>query len=329
MDPIKNGDKIFKQVSESVNWTESSSLNDAYEILKKLIIATKGLVIVDFLDSGNWDCLDGIDIDEENNLLYIHWRDYRSKQESSLEKDMRMLAFPASLTSSLIKFKELRILNTKRFPIFLIRGFALKDKEIKKILNKGSTEYNLFDNKDNFSKLAIRKINNQFEKYTCLNTPIFSMLIIPKNSGISSFDSKKALLSYNLSDALSRLDKVRNELEDESLSDEDIICEKSNSIRRIFEYVLKVELCYRYRQISVKKDYSDLMLGDLKKLVSPFREDSINDFLTRITIWTNELSHESGKPIRREKAVAVNYMTILYTQLLSSEIDLNAFPHWE
>ena len=197
---------------------------------------------------------------------------------------MRMLAFPASLYSSLIKFKELRILHTKRFPAFLIRGFALKDKEIKKILNKDSTEYNLFDNKDNFSKLAVRKINSQFETYTCLNTPIFSMLIIPKNCGLSSFDSKKALFSYNLADAITRLNKVKNELENENLDDEDIICEKSNSIRRIFEYILKVELCYKYRQLSVKKDYSDLMLGDLMKLIKPFREESINDFLTRITV---------------------------------------------
>jgi hypothetical protein len=329
MDALKEGDKIFTEIAESVGWSETKSLKEASEFLKKLMAATNGLVIVDFLDSGNWDCIEGIETIDDSGYLLIHWRDYRNSHENPLDKEMRMLAFPASLYSSLIKFKELRIVKTRSFPVFLLRGYALKDKEINIFLSKGSSEFKIFDYKDNFSKLAVRKIDGKFESYTCLNTPIFSMIIIPKNCGSSAFASKKALLSYNLKDALLRLNRVKDELEKEDLVDEDIICEKSNSVRRIFEYVLKVELCYRYRQVSVKSDYSDLLLGDLMKLVKPFKEESVKDFLTRITVWSNELSHESGKPIKREKAVAISYMTILYTQLLESEMNLHPFPHVE
>jgi len=326
MRALKEGDKIFREVAETVTWTETQSLDQAKQLLDKLRVETEGLVIVDFLDAGNWDCIDGIEADNENGFLKIHWRDYRNANESVEDKEMRMMAFPASLTSLLIKFKELRIVKTKNYPVFILRGFALKDKEIKTYLGKDSTEFKIFDNKDNFSKLAVRKIDGQFETYNCINTPIFSMIIIPKNTGASAFSSKKALLSYNLTDSINRLNKVKDELEKEDLVDEDVICEKANSVRRIFEYVLKVELCYRYRQLSVKKDYSDLMLGDLMNLVKPYRDESINDFLRQITMWSNELSHESGKPIKREKALALGYMTILYTNLLKSEMSLKPHP---
>ncbi len=327
MDAIKNGDKIFSEVAASVEWTSTTSIKEVSTFLNKLLIETKGLVIVDFLDSSNWDNITSIEVIEDKGVLFIHWRDYRNIKESKEEQEMRMLAFPASLYSSLIKFKELRIVKTKNFPVFILRGHALKDKEIKGILQPGSSEYLLLDNQDNFSKMAVRKINDQFETYLCLNTPIFSMLINPKNSGYSAFNSKQILYYYNLSDSLLRLNKVKEELEKEELTDEDIICEKANTVRRILEYVLKVELCYRYRQINVKKDYSDLLLGDLMKLIRPFRETAMNDFLTHITIWLNELSHESGKPIKKEKATATTYMTILYTQLLQSEIKLFPYPH--
>jgi len=326
---IKEGDKIFTKVAKSVNWTETQSLEQASQLLEKLRIDTEGLVIVDFLDAANWDCMDGIEADIENGFLKIHWHDYRKSKETAQDKEIRMLAFPASLSSLLIKFKELRIVNTEKYPVFILRGYALKDKEIKTYLDKDSAEFKIFDNYNNFSKLAVRKIKSQFETYSCLNTPIFSMIIIPKNSGASAFCSKKALLSYNLTDSIIRLTKVKDELEKEDLVDEDVICEKANSVRRIFEYVLKVELCYRYRQLSVKKDYSDLMLRDLMSLVKPFNEEYINNFLKQITVWSNELSHESGKPIKRNKAKALSNMTILYTILLKSKMSLKPHPDSE
>jgi hypothetical protein len=222
----------------------------------------------------------------------------------------------------------LRIIPTKQFPLILLRGYAIKDKEIKNIF-RGASELKILDNKDNFSKRVIFKKDNHWQVLDCLNTPIFSVIIIPKNCGASSSDSKKVLYSYNLHESLVRLNKIKNELENEELKDTDIICEKSNSVRRVFEYVLKVECCYRYRQINAKKDYSDLMLGDLIGLIKEFREDHLREILNKITIWSNELSHESGKPITKEKALLLVFLTISYTALLRAEIKLKPYPHLE
>lgn len=326
MRALIEGHKIFEEVAKSVNWTETKSILEATELLETLKKKTNGLVIVDFLDAVNWDCIDGIEADIENGFLMIHWHDYRKTFENDSDKELRMLAFPASLYSLLIKFKELRIVKTKNSPVFLLRGFALKDKEIRSYLGNDNPDFKVLDNNDNFSKMAIRKVDSQFETYDCLNTPIFSMIILPRNIAGTAYDSKIALLTYNLKDSLFRLNKVQKELDREDLIDEDLICEKANSVRRIFEFVLKVELCYRYRQLSVKKDYSELMLGDLMNLVKPYNEGSINDMLKSITIWSNELSHESGKPISREKALAVNIMAIVYANMVKSTVVLVPNP---
>lgn len=326
MDAISQGNEIFTEVANSVDWDRTNSLEEASDLLKLLVKRTRGLVIVDFLDTGCWDSIQSVEYSKEHDALFLNWHDYRNVEESQEEKEMRTLAFPAQLYSLMLKFKELRIVKTKNFPVFMIRGYAIKDKEIKKILNNDSEDFKLLNHKDNFSKEFIKKTNGTLETYMCLNTPIFSMIILPKSANISRLGSKKALFSYNLADSIRRLEKVNDELEKESLKDEDIICEKANTVRRIFEYVLKVELCYRYQQVSVKSDYSDLLLGDLMKLVKPLNKETTNDLLTKITVGTNELSHESGKPISREKASAVSYMTILYTKLIQSEIKLNPYP---
>jgi len=326
MDPIKEGVKIFKDVVEKVGIEHTRDIKEAKRFLDALVDATRGLVIVDFLDARNWDKIEKIEILEKEGYLFFHWHDYRTIEEHPDDKMMRQMVFPGNLYSALIHFNELRIVPTDYFPLILLRGHAIKDKEVKKLF-PDALEFAIRDDEDNFSKKAIVKRAHGWELYDCLNTPIFSVIIIPKNCGASSGDSKDVLYSYNLHDALSRLDKVKTELEQENLTDPDVICEKANTVRRIFEYVLKVECCYRYRQISVKKDYSDLLLGDLIGLIKEFREDYIKDMLTKIVIWANELSHDSGKPIRREKASLLTLMAMTYTDLLKQEIKLNPYPH--
>jgi len=320
MDTMKESDKIFAKVAESVEWTETQSIEQATELLKKLRNDTNGLVIVDFLDSECYDCIGGVESD--NGFLKILWKDF-----GTANGEGKKCSEGLSLNSTLIKFKELRIEKTQRFPVFILRGYALKDKEIKKYLEKDSTEFKIYDFQDNFSKMVMRKINGLYETYRCLNTPIFSMIIIPKNGNISSSSSKKRLFYYNLSDSIVRLNKVKGELENEELVDADLICEKANSIRRILEYLLKVELCYRSSKLNVKKDYSMLMLGELTSLIKPFINETINDLLRQIVVLSNELSHESGKPIKRETVLALSQMTIFYADRLQSIINRN--PYYE
>lgn len=329
MDPITQGREIFKLEAQKVSWKETKSITEAKAFLKSLYSATNGNVIVDFLDSASWDRFEGIEINEEKNYLYMHWHDYRDKKEAEDEKRLRQLGFPANLYSLFLHFKELRIVETRNFPAIFIRGHALKDKEIKSELTKDVDDFEIFDDKNNFSKLLIRKKGSSLESFDCFNTPIFSIVIIPKNSGVSAYGSKKALFSYNLADASNRLKKVFNFFETDKTIDEDTFCEKANTVRRIFEYVLKVECCYRYRQINIKKDYSELMLGDLIKLVKDNKEEAILGVLNKIVVWSNELSHESGKPIKKEKAHILASLALMYTEYLKSEINLRPNPDSE
>lgn len=327
MDPIKNGNEIFLNVAKSFSFEQTNDISEAKKFLDLLLKETKGLVIVDFLDAGNWDRLDGVFVDEENKLLFLNWHDYRGKKESEHEKEMRQIVFPANLYSCYLHFNELRIVKTKLFPLILFRGYAIKEKEIKKHLQLSNTEYEIEKKGNNFSTRIIRKKNEEWEIYDCLDTPIFSLIIIPKNIRFSSTDSKKILFSYNLYDALVRFERIEKEIKRIQEEDKDKICEMANTARRIFEYVLKVECCYRYRQFELKKDYSDLMLGDLIKLIKEFREEPIYELLKMITLQSNELSHDTGKPITLDKAKNMIRLAIIYTKLLESEI--NKKPHPE
>jgi hypothetical protein len=328
MNPITEGDKIFKKVVEPITWSNTKNISEAKKLLESLIAETKGLIITDFIDSDNWDKIDGIEINEEKNILFLHWHDYREKQEDEHRKMVRRMVFPAELTSCFLHFNELRIVHTKAFPLIFLRGYAIKDKEIKKLF-PDNTSIDITNNEENFSKRVVVLRNNMGEVYECLNTPIFSMVFLPKNCFASSTDSKELLFQYNLSDSILRFQKIRKALEKDSAKDLDEICEKANSIRRIFEYVLKVECCYRFGQINLKKEYSDLRLGDLISLIKSNHENYIVELLNQIRDLSNEFSHETGKPVLKENAVQITLLAILYTERLKSLIRMKPNPHYD
>lgn len=327
MDPIKEGKEIFSEVAKSFPWTSTEDLSQAKAFLNKLFQETKGLVIVDFLDTRNWDRIDGIEI--MNDFLILKWHDYRNKKENGFEKEMRVMAFPFDLYAAFIHFNELRIINTKSFPLVFIRGFAIKDKEIKKKLVQNPKEFKFYDFQDNFSKMILVKRNGFLEEYLCLTTPIFSSIILPKGLHISPSRTSRLLYDINLIDSNERLNKIKEDIEKDKTNNKDFICEKANTARRIFEYVLKVECCYRYKQIDVRKDYSNMLLGNLVGLLKDFREEHTIQVLNKIVEWSNELSHESGKPIKKEKALSLIYFIMLYTDLLRSDIKVSLNPHVE
>jgi hypothetical protein len=324
-DPVYESHKIFSDSIKNINWDKTTSLIEAADFLNELVNKTTGLLIIDYLDSGNWDSLASVEKVDQKGYLILNWRDYRDTEEDRKLKEIKKF-FPANLNSTIIKFKELRILKTKNYPVFLIRGFSIKDKEIRKYLSKNSKDFELTDNEDNFSKTFYREFDDHLEKFKILNTPIFSMLILPKNSSLNSFDSKSLLFDYNLNDCLKRIEKVENSLNNENIDDEDFICEKANTIRRILENVLKIELCYRFRQVNVKKGYSDLKLGDLIKHLKPHKEEYMLEYLTTMIIWSNELSHDSGIPIIRAKALLLSKYAHLYTNILINDIIINPHP---
>lgn len=283
----------------------------------KLIKETEGWVILDFLDTANWDKIEKYTLDEESGLLNLVWHDYRKIEESDEEKEMRQMIFPASLYAIGIVVKSIVPITGENTAVFLLNGFARTEKEIKKLYRAESLDFKIHDNKF-LEKRVVRKVDNEWEVIDFHCTPIYSLAIIPKNSGFSSFDSKKLLYKYNVQDALQRVTSVINSLEQVNPTDHDLICEKVNTARRILELVLKIECCYR--DIEVKEGYSQILLGPLFNYVKGVREPGFNTLFGKMAEWLNEFSHDSGKEIDLAKGKTTCLLVMAYTTLFLSEI---------
>lgn len=327
MDPIRQGIEIFNKIHKEIGKNSITDTRDFEIFLNKLISYTEGWVIVDFLDAGNWDCIKSFEINHETRRVYINWHDYRNKIESEEDKYIRSMVFPGDINGLTFNFQELRLIKVGDISIFSFKGYAVSSKEVARIMSKDTEQFKIIDDSDNFSVETVRKINNHWQTYNYLNTPIFSTLIIPKNLDISASTSKKILFAFNLENSIERVNKVTFDLsqQDEEI---DFICEKANTLRRVMENILKIECCYRYRQIRVKKSYSELLLGDLVRLMKGFRNNSEKINLNTIVRLANELSHDSGKPVTVVKALQLATLVKEYCEALDREIDINPNPHF-
>jgi len=328
MNAIKNGMRIFNNIYEE---TGKISITNTYELedfLTLLLEKTKGWVIMDFLDADNWDCIESFEIDHQSRKVYIIWHNYTKRQESEDEKMMRSMVFPGDIYGIVINFQELRLIRVGNITMFTIKGYAVSKKEVEKQLKKDTEDFKILDDTNNFSVDTLRKKDGKWQFYNYLNTPLFSLLIIPKNLNISASDSKSLLFNYNLLECNSRILRVIDDLNTKD-EGEDFICEKSNTLRRIMENILKIECCYRYRQIRVKKSYSELLLGDLVGLIKDFRDEIEKSNLNSIVRLSNELSHDSGKPITKEKALNLSRLVKNYCEGLELEINTNPNPHFD
>ena len=238
-------------------------------------------------------------------------------RESSEQREMRQLAFPASLYSLGIAVNTIVPIIGEHSAAFLLNGRAKTENEIKKLYKVGSTEFKVYDNSF-FEKLVVRKISDKWECIAFHSTPIYSLAIIPKNSGISSFDSEKLLYRYNVHEALKRLDTVVEALDQVNANDHDLICEKVNTARRVLESVLKIECCYR--EIEIKGNYSQILLGPLLNYVKKVKDEEDKPILSIMAELLNEFSHDSGKRIELKKARVACMFVLAYTKLFQLEI---------
>jgi hypothetical protein len=327
MDPIKEGTKIFNKVAKQLGKDIITDLKEFESFLTLLKKETKGWVIFDFLDAGNWDCFESFEIDHSAGLVYINWHDYRKITEEDVEKELRSMVFPANVYGLCLQFQELRVIKIRDITFFTFRGFALSTKDVEKIMKQNSSQFKNLDNTDNFSIQTIRQVGEEWHDYDFLNTPIYSTLILPKNISLSASQSKGLLFNYNLWHCSQRINKAEIEI-NLNITDTDLICEKANTLRRTMESILKIECCYRSEQISVKKSYSELLLGDLIKLIKDFRSDEEKLKLNSIVRLSNELSHDSGKLVNKEKAFELVELVKQYCENLDIEIHTNPDPHF-
>ena len=321
MDPISQGAMIFKSLADEFGSdpiTESASIRKFFE---NLLERTGGWVILDFLEMNNWDNIESFNLDEKERLLTLTWHDYRGAQESPKEKKVREMMFPASLYALGIYVKSVVPIVGKDFAVFLINGYSKTEKEITQAYQEGADEIKLLDNSF-FEKRVVRKLSGSTEIIDVHCTPIFSLAIIPKNCGMSSGDSKDLLYLHNITESVKRIRSVISSLEEIDPEDEDGICEKVNTARRTLETALKIECCFR--NLEIKGNYSQMLLGQLSNAVKKVKEESFKVLLNKMAELLNEFSHDSGKPVKLDKAKVAATLVLGYIKLLESEIRLES-----
>ena len=320
--------KIFEQFGTR----QSSNLEFVDKLLHELIVEMSGLFIVDFIDLGNWDQLGSYEIDYENGFLLLRW--HRFYEGNSFGQFLITYPNPRVFTL-LVHFKDIYIEMSKGYPFVTIRGYALKEKEILGYFNRRGLKSEKYQEEidRNFCQIFEIEHNDYTELCWCLNTPIYSIMLVPKDSASSVDVSAELLFLFNYNNCLRRLKKAMSAILTNNF-DEDELCEKANTARRIFEYVLKIECCYRINldldivlDDNINKErlffgnkYSDKTLGDLINSLKQIKDQSDQLILNSIVRLANELSHDSGKEITKEKAIQLLEQTIQYTEELSSNL---------
>lgn len=328
---LENGSKIFQKLFKDLGASEIVELKILDNFLNNLLNETKGLIILDFLDSGNWDCLEAYTIDYESEFLTLKWRTLENEPNSQYYKDSKI---KLSFSSILIHFKDLQIENYDNFPFIAIRGHSIKTNEVLDYYKKqGYSVEKVKYKRRNFSTEYTIDKNEYIEECDCYDTPIYSILIIPKDTAGSAFFSTQMLFLYNYNKCMERLSRIRTSLLRENLSEDDI-CEKSNTIRRIFEYILKVECCYE-REFNTealwgdtidsdhfifRSDYADALLGELIKILKVVKSEDEIAQMNKVVRLSNELSHDSGKKVTITKARELLDLVATYCLRLGKKI---------
>ncbi len=123
MDPIKNRTVIFKNLAKSFGSQKITELSEIKRFFSELIGQTDGLVILDFLDTGNWDNIEFFEL-HDDRLLTLIWHDYRTVEESEEDREIRQMVFPASLYSLGISVNTIVPIVGEKSAIFLLNGFS-------------------------------------------------------------------------------------------------------------------------------------------------------------------------------------------------------------
>lgn len=314
--PLSQSARIFLEVAEKFGTAPISDPDKIEALFSELDRRLGGLVILDFLDMANWDRIESYALDRSTGLLSLTWHDFRQAVENEEDKELRQMVFPASLYACALQINSVVPIVGQSTAVFLINGFAKTEKEIRKLYAPGSDELKVLDNSF-FEKRVLRRTGEQIEVIDFHCTPIFSLALVPKQSGLGPHHSKEILYAHNLRTAINRLSAVVAALDSVNANNADEIAEKVNTVRRIMEFVLKVECCSR--DLELKKSYSQVLLGDLISLVKQSREAHIQSLLGKFAEWANEFSHDSGRPVELSKAKMVAMLGLAYTSLVEVE----------
>ena len=288
--------------------TYGNCINDTKEVelfFKDFMNKTKGLVIVDFLDSDNSDCIVDVRFNHKKGLIHLLFRLPSKDPEEKMAREM--VSIP-DVWKLIAKFNNIRFIHNKKGECLaiVINTYTLRKKEIKNIIKK--REYKELKNEENsffsIDYIGISK-KDLIESIRVMRTPINSFWIIPKTLSISAQDSERLLYHYNLDKLEKRLNQsikwliedLKKEMDKED--EEDVIKMYGNKMRRVAESLFKLVRCFYQKVFAISPIDYDKTLGEIIKPLedSVYLSQQDKDHIKRIKNIANNLSHDSGDPV--------------------------------
>lgn len=286
---------------------------------RNLVAATGGLVIIDFLDNANWDYFTDVKYEPSTGVLRVVWRDYAGRHMADLTRDV----FPGDMYGFFMRLQSVRVVARGSLVLFMLRGYTVREKEIAALLKTDVDEYQV-DKESLFRRTVYKRNSNHWEVWDCHVAPLYSVAILPKGVGASSWQANLLLYLENLGVADDELIRHRHNLAALPPSASTEIAVRANAIRRVLESVLKIECAYR--EIHPAREYPELKLGDLVSALKKGRTEEERRKLNHVVRVLNEYSHDSGFPIIKADITAVADMVIDYVRLLGSEVATKLSP---
>lgn len=311
VDPIAEGPQIFHELAGE--WPgDTIPAAQAGTFFEQLKARTGGLVIVDFIDMGNWDRMVGHELDATTGWLTLYWHDQRALPASSDER----LLLPADVYGLITHLDHIRIVRGDGIAFFLLRSYATTPNQLKKRLRSGAEELHV-EKESLFSTRVGRRAGGQTYVFDVQSASLYTIALVPKGRHVSSAFSRGLLFLANLRVLRRRLEAVIAALDAAEPLDDDIVCEKANTARRIVEQALKIDAVFR--DVPFNDPYGQLLLGDLMGGLRPHYPEEMRSIFSKIAAWANELSHDSGLPVDRRRAGAMSKVILLYIALLEEE----------
>lgn len=309
---IEDGHKIIDCIANETTFA-TESISEASAILERIIKETQGLLILDFLDASDWDCLTKVDCDVENNVLALYW--HMPTTDLEFNKSRKMV-FGWDIACVIMKFQYMEFVRDKNGKTIgiILQGYTFPSKEAQKYLSgKGINVVN--QNEEGLYATEIWGKNNETISYVrAIKSPLYSFWIIPKSlAHLSPLYSSFLLYRHSINRIIQTTEYAYNKFIELSTDNTTLQREirvreqrsKVNIIRQEAESLLKLIVCY-YQQTTFGDDalskitkYDHAEIGDLSNKVKKCLGDDedIKKQVNEIARIANLYSHDSGNPI--------------------------------
>ena len=322
MEAWDNGLWFFQEFAD-IYGDSINDINAAEKFFDDFMRETEGSIILDYLDTDNWDCVRKVEVDKPNGLIWFYWQ---VLDDDPIINEMRKMAFPLDVYGMCLKFDKVRFIRDKKNRCFgiCIYGFTIRERKVESYAKAGGWNIKGKNTDESFFSISIlREKSKVYQHWRFMTTPICSFWLIPKGLGINPQDSEKCLYQIglyqceeNLKEAFDRLkglDKLNAEKQRKLLK------AVGNEMRNAAESLFKLILCFyqeEYHFKAANTNYDDMLLkhlvGPLKNTV--YTSDFEKERLSEIARIANDLSHDSGNPVTIKEAGLLYVALMLFVK---------------